>query len=122
MRYLMMVGIALQALARNKMRTFLTMLGVIIGVGSVIAMVALGQGASASVQAQIASLGTNLLTVFGGSATLGGVRYGAAAVQSLTVQDMEAIRRECGSVRLLSPALRQVGQAISAENNWSTTI
>jgi putative ABC transport system permease protein len=117
-----MMGLALQALLCNKLRTFLTMLGVIIGVASVITMVALGQGASASVQRQIAGLGTNLLTVIGGSATTGGVRMGAAAVESITVQDADAIRRDCASIAKLSPLLRKGCQVIAGDTNWSTQL
>ncbi len=116
----MMARMAMQALAQNKLRTFLTTLGIIIGVASVIAMVALGQGASASVQARIAGLGVNVLTVFGGSATTGGARQGSAAVESLRAADVEAIRRECPSVRLLSPQLRRSAQVIAGDNNWAT--
>jgi putative ABC transport system permease protein len=122
MRILTLILLALESLSRNKTRTFLTTLGIVIGVGSVIAMVALGEGASASVQRQIAGLGTNLLTVFGGSAVQGGARQGAAAVESLTVGDMEAIRRECPAVGMLTPLLRRGGQVIAGDNNWATQI
>ena len=122
MRYLMLIGLALQSLSRNKMRSFLTMLGVIIGVGSVIAMVALGQGASASVQSSIASLGTNVLTVYGGSAAVGGVRQGAASTENLTAQDLDALRRDCPSAQFVSPLLRKAGQVVAASNNWGTQV
>ena len=122
MRYLMLVRLALKSLSRNLMRSFLTMLGVIIGVGSVIAMVALGQGASASVQSSIASMGTNVLTIFGGSASLGGVHQGAASTENLTPQDMEALRRDCLAAQFISPLLRKAGQVVVGNNNWGTQV
>src|SRR5262249_58149985 len=97
--------IAFRALARNKMRSALTMLGVVIGVAAVIAMVSIGQGAQASVQAQIASVGTNLLFVGAGSQNVSGVRSGTGATNSntLTVEDIEAIRPETPTAALPTP-------------------
>ncbi|NDD30571.1 MAG: FtsX-like permease family protein [Proteobacteria bacterium] len=118
----MMMTIALRSLARSKMRTMLTMLGVIIGVAAVIATVALGEGASATIQSRIAGLGTNLVTVFGGSATTVGVRMGAAAVESFTRADVEAIGRDCPSVSALTPVLRKGVQAVGPTVNWSTQL
>ena len=90
----MIVAAALQALARNKMRSALTMLGVFIGVAALIAMVAVGQGANEAVRKQIESLGTNLLVVVPGATTMGGMRGGHGSASTLTVVDAAAIRRE----------------------------
>ena len=116
--------IAVRALARNKMRSFLTMLGIIIGVGAVIAMVSIGQGAQASVQAQIASVGTNLLFVGAGSQTTGGVRSGTAttSTNTLTVEDIEAIQRECPSVAMASPTVNARAQVVFGNQNWNTSV
>lgn len=124
MNTLMIFRIAFRALARNKMRSALTMLGIIIGVGAVIAMVSVGQGAQASVQAQIASVGTNLLFVSAGSQNVGGVRSGTGATNSntLTVEDIEAIRRELPSVAFASPSVNSRQQLIFGNQNWNSSI
>ena len=95
--------IALRALARNKLRSFLTMLGIIIGVGAVIAMVAIGEGAKATIRSQIASLGTNVLIILPGTTTQGGVRVGFGSVNTLTDGDAKAIREEIRSVVICLP-------------------
>ncbi len=124
MNLLMIFRIAFRALARNKMRSALTMLGVIIGVGAVIAMVSIGQGAQASVQEQIANVGTNLLFVSAGSQNVGGVRSGTGATNSntLTVDDLEAIRRELPSVAMVSPSVNARSQLVAANQNWNTSV
>jgi len=114
--------IALRALGRNKLRSFLTMLGIIIGVGAVIAMVAIGEGAKALVRQQIASLGTNLLVILPGTVTLGGARTGFGGRQSLTDVDAKAIMSQIPIVSGASPVLRQVQQVIGGEQNWSTSV
>ncbi|HKQ73380.1 MAG TPA: ABC transporter permease [Blastocatellia bacterium] len=116
--------IAFRALARNKMRSALTMLGIVIGVSAVIAMVSIGQGAQASVQEQIASVGTNLLFVGAGSQNVGGVRSGTGATNSntLTVEDIEAIRREIPSVAMASPTVNARGQLVFGNQNWNTQV
>ncbi|HKE02602.1 MAG TPA: ABC transporter permease [Blastocatellia bacterium] len=116
--------IAFRALARNKMRSALTMLGIVIGVAAVIAMVSIGQGAQASVQAQIASVGTNLLFVGAGSQNVGGVRSGTGATNSntLTVDDIEAIRREIPSVAMASPTVNTRAQLVFGNQNWNTSV
>jgi putative ABC transport system permease protein len=114
--------IAIRALARNKLRSFLTMLGIIIGVGAVIAMVAIGEGAKKRVQEQIASLGTNLLVILPGTVTLGGARTGFGGRQSLLASDAKAIMDEIPIVSAASPVLRQVQQVIGGDQNWSTQI
>ncbi|BCW93582.1 MAG: multidrug ABC transporter substrate-binding protein [Thermoanaerobaculum sp.] len=114
--------VSLVALRRNPMRTALTMLGVIIGVACVVAMVAIGQGASSAIQSQIGALGTNFMIVFSGSRSTGGVRHGIGSVQSLTVEDAEAIARECPSVAVAEPSVRTVAQVVYGNQNWFTTI
>ena len=94
----MIVAAAVQAIARNMMRSALTMLGVFIGVAALIAMVAVGQGANEAVRKQIESLGTNLVVVLPGARTMGGVRGGAGSAATLTVSDAQAIRRESTAV------------------------
>ena len=113
---------ALRALRRNKLRSALTMLGVVIGVGAVIVMVSIGQGASEAVRAQIQSLGTNLLMVVPGATTSAGVRSGAGGVSTLTLQDAKAIAVECSAVSSVTWMKRQIGQVIQGERNWSTSI
>jgi putative ABC transport system permease protein len=103
------------------MRSVLTMLGIIIGVGAVIAMVGIGQGASASVQAQIAQLGNNVLYVSAGSSRSGGFRGGAGSGTTLTADDIEAIEREIPWVRAATPTVRASGQLVSGSENWSAS-
>ena len=119
---IMAFRIALRALARNKLRSFLTMLGIIIGVGAVIAMVAIGEGAKKKVQEQIASLGTNLLVILPGTVTLGGARTGSGGRQTLVASDAKAIMDEVRVVSGASPVLRQVQQVIGGEQNWSSPV
>jgi len=119
MNLLLTFKVALRALARNKMRSILTMLGIIIGVGSVIAMVGIGQGASKSIQDQIANLGNNMLIVQSGSANTGGLRGGAGSTNTLTADDVDAIQRDCPSVQAASPSVRANGQLIFGNQNWS---
>src|SRR5450755_2599956 len=119
---LMIVAAAFQALARNKMRSALTMLGVFIGVAALIAMVAVGQGANDAVRKQIESLGTNLLVVVPGATTMGGMRSGQGSASTLTVVDAEALRREASAVGSVSYLIRQAGQVQYANQNWTTNI
>ena len=113
--------LALTALSRNKMRSILTMLGIIIGVGAVIAMVGIGQGASASIQSQISQLGNNMLYVSAGSTNTGGMRGGSGTGTTLTVEDIEAIEREVPSVSAASPYVRASGQLVYGNLNWSAS-
>ena len=122
MQWFMTFRIALRALARNKLRAFLTMLGIIIGVGAVIAMVAIGEGAKATIRAQIASLGTNVLIVLPGSNVQGGVRFGSGAVRTLVDDDAKAIARELPSVSFASPLVRRQEQVIAGNLNWGTLV
>ena len=114
--------IAVKALQANKMRSVLTMLGVIIGVGAVIAMLAVGTGASQRIAEQIQSIGSNLLIILPGSTTSGGVRMGAGTQPTLTLGDAEAIKKECPTVLYVGPVLSGVAQVIYAHTNWSTSV
>ncbi len=116
------VRIALRALARNKMRSSLTMLGIIIGVGAVIAMVAVGQGAQQAVQQQISAMGSNILFVGSGTVTRGGMRMGWGATKTLVYEDMNAILRECPAVRSAAPGSVTTAQIVFGNNNWSTRV
>jgi putative ABC transport system permease protein len=116
------IKIALRALRRNALRSLLTTLGIIIGVAAVIAMVSIGQGASVSVQAKIASLGNNMLVILSGSTTQAGVRTGSSGAPTLTVRDAMAIQRDCPAVRVVTYTRRQVQQIIAGNQNWSTTV
>ena len=120
----MIIRIAFRALARNKTRAALTMLGIIIGVSAVIVMVSIGQGAQASVQAQIESMGTNLLFVSAGAQNVGGVRSGTgdSGTNTLTVEDLDAIRREVPSVSMVSPVINARAQLVVADQNWNTSV
>jgi len=113
---------AFRALQRNKMRSFLTMLGIIIGVGAVIAMLAIGQGAEYSVKEQIASLGTNVLMVYPGAQQQAGVRSAAGGATTLTEDDALAIAKECPAVQYISPGSMAGGQIIAGNLNWSSGI
>jgi putative ABC transport system permease protein len=124
MDLLMIIRVAFRALVRNKMRAALTMLGIIIGVSAVIAMVSIGQGAQASVQAQIESIGTNLLFVSAGAQNVGGVRSGAGdtGTNTLTVEDLDAIKREVPSVSMVTPSVNARSQLVSGNANWNTSV
>jgi putative ABC transport system permease protein len=116
----MTLRIALRALMRNKLRAFLTMLGIIIGVGAVIAMVAIGEGAKATIRSQIASLGTNVLIILPGTSLQGGVRTGSGGVNTLVDGDAKAMMRELPAVAFASPALRRPEQVVAGNLNWLT--
>src|ERR1044071_206505 len=110
MRYLATIKIAFRALRRNKMRTILTMLGIIIGVAAVIAMVGIGNGAKAQVEARIASLGENIIIISSGSTTASGIRTGWGGAGTLKLEDAEAIRREIPDVTAVSEEVRSTSQ------------
>ena len=118
MNLLLTFKVAIRALSRNKLRSSLTMLGIIIGVGAVIAMVGIGQGASASIQSSIANLGNNMLFVQSGSHNTGGMRGGAGSSNTLTPEDAAAIELECPAVRAVSPGVRANGQLVFGNLNW----
>ena len=117
-----LIKVAINALKRNKMRSFLTMLGIIIGVASVITMLAIGQGSKKSIQDQIASMGSNMLFVMPGNMMTGGVQQGGSSSQRLTIADVNAIRTECDAVVAASPDVRSSGQVVYGNSNWPTTI
>jgi len=116
------IKISFRALWVNKMRSALTMLGIIIGVGAVIAMVAVGTGASRQIAEQIASMGSNLLIVMPGSTSSGGVRMGAGSQPTLSLGDSETILKECSSVEEVAPTLGGGTQIVYGHLNWSTTV
>jgi putative ABC transport system permease protein len=122
MRFGSTIVIALRALRRNKLRSILTALGIIIGVGAVIAMVSIGNGAKSQVEAQVASLGQNVVTVFSGSFTGGGARGGWGSAPSLTVGDAEAIKNEIANVTGVSPEVRDRNQILANGLNWNTMV
>ena len=122
MRFVEILRISFEALIRNKMRSLLTMLGIIIGVGAVIVMVAIGQGAQASVEAQISSLGTNVILLFPGTSARGGVMTGFGSGTSLTEDDGQAIREQCPAISHITPLLRSGAQVVYGDANWGTSI
>src|SRR5512140_954042 len=117
-----LLKIALNALLRNKLRAFLTMLGIIIGVASVIAMLGIGQGSKLSIQQQISGMGLNLVTVIPGSQERGGVQFGFSTMQSLKETDVDAILAECPAVLAATPEVRGNGQAVFGALNWPTSL
>ncbi|HJV74337.1 MAG TPA: ABC transporter permease, partial [Noviherbaspirillum sp.] len=122
MNLLAIFRIALNALRVNKLRSSLTMLGIIIGVAAVITMIAVGAGAQARVEGQIKSLGSNLIVLLPGSTTASGVRLGAGANQNLTEDDAIAIAREIPEVLIAAPSNRGSGQVVAGNTNWATQI
>src|SRR5262245_48680590 len=114
--------IALKALARNKMRTALTMLGMIIGVAAVITLVALGKGAQQAIEDQIRAAGTNLVNINAGNFTANGVRGGIGAASNLTLDDVDAIRKEVGNIQYIATLINTRAQVIASNQNWSTRI
>ena len=116
------VKISLRALRVNKMRSALTMLGIIIGVAAVITMLAVGRGASNKISEQIATVGSNLIIVLPGSTTASGIRLGSGASQNLTRADAEAIKNECSAVSTTAPILNGSAQIVYGNQNWATTV
>ena len=114
--------VAMNALKRNKLRSFLTMLGIIIGVASVITMLAIGQGSKKSIQDQIASMGSNMLFVMPGSFRAGGVQQGTSTSQRLTITDANSIKTDCDAIVAVSPEVRSSGQSVYGHSNWPTTM
>ncbi|MCX7173523.1 MAG: ABC transporter permease [Proteobacteria bacterium] len=120
MNFLATLRVALNALRINKLRSALTMLGIIIGVAAVIVMIAVGQGAQARVEDQIRSLGSNIIMVMSGSALSGGARGGSGSQQTISEDDAYAIAREVDEIQGAAPTLRGTGQAVFGNANWST--
>jgi len=114
--------VAFRALARNKMRSFLTALGIIIGVGAVIAMVSIGEGAKRGIESRFAAMGTNLLFVSPGSQNARGVHGGWGSVQTLKEEDAAAIGQECPAVMYISPSVSARAQTVYGNKNWNTSI
>jgi putative ABC transport system permease protein len=117
-----LLKLAVYALKRNKMRALLTMLGIIIGVASVIAMLAIGEGSKKSITDQISSMGTNLVSVQPSSQQRGGIQLGNSGAVNLTIKDLDAIRAECPSIGDISPEVRANGQAVYSNKNWPTSL
>ena len=120
MDFLQTLKIALRALRTNKMRSFLTMLGIIIGIAAVIAMMAVGSGARHVISQQIASIGSNIILVLPGSTTSGGLRTGSGGAQTLVIDDARAIMHECPSVEYAAPTTRSTALVVYGNMNWST--
>ena len=122
MDLLAIIRIAMRALSRNKMRSILTMLGIIIGVGAVIAMLGVGQGARQTMQDQIQAMGSNLLFVGAGTITRGGMHMGWGSTKSLVYDDMLAILRECPAAHAAAPGSSATGQVVFGNDNWATRL
>jgi putative ABC transport system permease protein len=122
MNLLAILKVAVRALNRNKLRTALTMLGIIIGVGAVIALVSIGQGAQAMVQDQINGMGTNMMFIMPGNVTFGGASLGAGAANSLTEDDVQAMVKEVPTIAAASPVVRASGQLVFGNQNWFVQI
>ncbi len=122
MTLLQVLRVALRALARSKMRSFLTTLGIVIGVSAVIAMVAIGDGAKARVQQAFETMGANMLVIMPGSNSAGGSRGGFGSLPTLTWDDLTAIQTQASAVRYASPYLRASAPVVSEDTNWTTTV
>ena len=122
MKFFNLFRIAYRSLNRNKLRSFLTMLGIIIGVASVIAMLAIGEGSNQTIQKSIASLGTNSIYIFPGTNANGGVRGGAGSNQTLKLEDADAIAAHCDLVKYVTPLVQRKSQIIFGAKNWNTMI
>jgi putative ABC transport system permease protein len=122
MNYSNLFRIAVNALTRNKFRAFLTMLGVIIGVASVIAMLAIGQGSKKSIEDSVSGMGANMVMIFPESMNRGGISLGNTSAKALTLDDVDAVKESCPSVQWVSPEVRGSGQAVSGNENKPTII
>ncbi len=122
MKILTIIKIAIAAIKRNKTRSFLTMLGIIIGVASVIAMLAIGEGSNASIQEKISSMGTNLINIMPVSKDRGGVQQGRTMSQTLVLKDVDILRENSSLLEAVSPEVESSGQVIFGTNNWPTQI
>src|SRR5947209_4173073 len=122
MRFTNVIRVAFRALRRNIMRSVLTALGIIIGIAAVITTVSMGVGAKAQIEAQVASLGQNIITVFPGSFNAGGMRSGFGFALTLTVEDAEAIQAEVADIDGLSPEVNDRNQVLANGLNWNTSV
>jgi putative ABC transport system permease protein len=122
MKLTVLLRMAMQSIVKNKMRTLLTMLGIVIGVAAVIVMVAIGTGAQSQIESQIATLGTNLIVVTAGTSQAGGASQGAQTFNRLTIDDVDKIRREATVVTAVSPVIQTRTQVIATSGNWRTEV
>jgi putative ABC transport system permease protein len=122
MKWKNLIKVAFKSIMKNRMRSFLTMLGIIIGVASVIALISIGRGTQSDISGKIESLGTNLLIVMPGASGFGGVSRGAGSWRTLTLSDVEKIEKEATLVTNVSPVVRQSAQIIAGRNNWFTSV
>jgi putative ABC transport system permease protein len=122
MRAILLIQIAWESIVRNKMRTVLTMLGIVIGVGAVILMVAVGYGARSRIQQQVNNLGTNLIVITPGASAMGGVSQGAGTFNRLTLADVEKLQREATLLTAISPVIFTRAQAVGGVGNWRTEV
>ncbi|MBT4485261.1 MAG: FtsX-like permease family protein [Candidatus Latescibacteria bacterium] len=122
MKWKNLFKVAFKSLIKNRMRSILTSLGIIIGVGAVIIMVAIGEGAQAEIENQIASLGANLIIIFPGSSKVGGVSQGAGSYNRLTLDDVEILEKEAEVIQGISPMVQVRAQVIWGTNNWNTNV
>ncbi|MBU1169982.1 MAG: ABC transporter permease [Proteobacteria bacterium] len=122
MKWQKLIKVAFQSILKNRMRSLLTMLGIIIGVASVIALVGLGQGSQADIEKQVSSMGTNLLIIHQGSSFSGGVRGGTGTQASLSMEDVAALREKPLTIQYVSPVIRLNEQVIAGKKNWNTAI
>lgn len=122
MNYTNTIKISVNALKRNKFRAFLTMLGIIIGVASVIVMLAIGEGSKRSIGDQMSSMGTNLIMVMPASQQRGGVMLGNSSAKNMTMNDVAAIEKDCPAISAVSPEVRSSGQAVVGNSNWPTSV
>jgi len=116
------IRVALRALRKNKLRSLLTVLGVVIGVCAVITLVNMGSGAQIAIEKAISGLGTNLLIIFPGSVTKGGIRTGYGTVTTLTAADAQAIQEECPAVQMVTPLVNTAAQVVFQNQNWGTSV
>jgi len=122
MKILRILKVSMRALARNKMRSFLTILGIIIGVAAVIAMVSIGEGAKKGIEERFASMGTNLLFVYPGSRNIRGVQSGVGGFTNLKPDDARVIEERCDAVMATSPSINTRAQVVYSNKNWNTQI
>jgi putative ABC transport system permease protein len=122
MEFFITIRIALRALRKNKLRSLLTVLGVVIGVCAVITLVNMGNGAQIAIEKSISGLGTNLLIIFPGSRTKGGMRAGYGTVTTLTPEDAKAIQEECPAIQMVSPVVNTSAQVVFQNQNWGTSV
>ncbi|MBI9075540.1 MAG: ABC transporter permease [Desulfatibacillum sp.] len=122
MKWFKFVKVALQSILKNRMRSLLTMLGVIIGVGSVISLMALGQGSQADITTQVSSMGTNLIMVHSSSGRTGGVSHGSGSLATITMDDVDELREKAATLAAVSPSVRVSGQVIAGNANWNTSV